>query len=259
MKNSDILIPNSMLVVYINANLENRSSYSSSMSPEDVYIEYAPITDGKPGAFIPLSDDVSGKMGILLATHAKMEIGGFLPGNVIYNAFDGVKPIVCWYNKPKRRRLLYNEALGLDSLTISLPWLVWVYKDLHLSVYAAAEKPHPDIELLHAPFCNVSADGRICLGTGTSIISKGDSTYTSIINRSELAFFGTRFTDIQFESTKKNLVSLHKQLSKTKAEFPIDQLISTKKTLKKILNAEQKEEDIFSDIDEDYEDEEDDE
>lgn len=261
MKTNDILKPIASLVLYSNKDLNRLSnySYSSSISAEDVYIEYLAINNGIPDAAIPLSGEVSKKIGRVLNSKADLKVGGFVPSNVIYSSFNGLHPVLAWYTKPAEKRILHKNVS--KALLIKTPWLVWIYnKNLH--VYACEKKPNAKTEMFHAPFCNISEDGEVCLGAASNIITDDVTNFKSIIESAEMAFYGSTFTHESFEGTKTNLISLYKKLNVSKEPFPVDVLKEYSLSLSELIQKYHEQDKKYKineddEINEDNEDEED--
>jgi len=234
MKVTDILTPKVMLVLYTNPKNENRSYYTGD---NEVYLEFAPITNGIPGAFIPLSNKMASQLGHTLISMNKFQIGGFVPDNLIYCGLSGQKPVLIWYTKPQFKTLRYNlhENSNFKSAKIKLPYLVWYYFNNSLYLYAAKEKPNIDTELFIAPFGNIS-NGLVCLGAGIKLTERVSFDYEELMNLVETAFFVTNFTHQSEKNViKGNLINLHKSLHTSKKDFPIDVLISTHKNIQSII------------------------
>jgi PRTRC genetic system protein B len=238
MKADDPLIPVMMLVFYSNVLPEDFKNHSHKLNNETVYFEYAPIIDGTPTAFAPLSDEVSGVFARAMGAVADCKVGGFINPQILYTSFNGIKPIVAWYTEPQKRRLLCSPSLGIQTVTINLPWLLWVYDDKEVKMYACKEKPSPDTKLFHAPFPNVYEDGRVCLGGGTKVLDKTMYSFESVMQAADLAFFGTQFNHQHNPGIKGNLISLYKKMNGTDEPFPLNVLKPIRKTLKSVLKLE---------------------
>lgn len=229
-----------MLVMYAD---DQRSHYNSSLSAENVYFEYAPIESGIPGALIPLSNDAAGNFGKALVAMAKVEVGGFIPENLLYCGLGNNDPSLIWYTAPETKRILYNVTGFPAKMKFNMPWLVWYYHRNHLYLFAAKEKPNKNTKLFHAPFGNITS-GFVCLGSGTAILNKNYSSFEELIKLVELAFYGTKFTHLsETRVIKGNLLSLQKKLDGTNKPFPLDVLISNRKTIKNLIDGKESEED----------------
>lgn len=236
-----------MLVMYTDGEL---ARYRSSFSAENVYFEYAPIEDTIPGAFIPLSNNVAGEFGKALVSMAKVEIGGFIPSNLLYCGLEGNEPSLIWYTEPGLKKSLYAFDGFPKELTFYVPWLVWHYHRSHLYLFAVKEKPDTNTKIYKAPFGNISGIGSVCLGGGTSLLNKKYSSFEELIKMVEMAFFGTKFTEQNDKKTiKGNLLTLQKTLAENKKPFPLNVLISYKKTVKNIIDGKESENEDFETAD----------
>lgn len=240
-----------MIVMYVN---DERSGYNHNISSENVYFEYAPIVQSVPGAFIPLSNAVAADLGKCLTAKSSVEVGGFVPKNLLYCGLGSGDPSLIWYTEPGPKRSLYDLDMFPSELTFNVPWLVWYYHRGHLYLFAAKQKPNMHTRLFKAPFGNISGLGSVCLGGGTSVLNRAYSGFEELMTLTELAFFGTKFTEQNEKKTVKgNLISLQKQLAETGVPFPNSALIGYKKTIKNLIDGQ---EDF--DNDEDYDEDEDD-
>lgn len=235
MKLTDELKPRMLLVLY--SKNQNSIYGRQQISPEDVYFEFAPIVDGKAGAAVPLSDEVSAHLGIMLSTAVKVEVGGFISPNLMYCSFNGLRPSMMWYSEPHKRRLLYDKSLGMTELTINLPYLLWFFNNKQVNVFATKERPTLKTKLYKAPFVNINREGVVCMGSGTQVIDRGAVTFTDLIKLVEKAFYGTYFThQTDTNVVKGNLISIQKKLNGINKPFPLDILVPSPQTIKKLVN-----------------------
>lgn len=237
MKLTDVYNPKVMLVVYSNYTGKSHRSGSDN----DVYIESAPIIKGKPAAMVPLSSRVAAELSLMLSSAASKSVGGFVPSNLIYTSFNGYTASLIWYTKPQKRKLLYDEHFKMGSVTITTPTLVWYYSNNELYLFAVKDdEPGQQTELYNAPFCNISTAGLVCLGSGTKVVKNRYNKFTELMESVEAAFWGTYFTSENHDRIleKGNLMSLHKELSKSKAPFPEEVLKpnSGKKFIKDLID-----------------------
>jgi PRTRC genetic system protein B len=225
-----------MMVLYSNIDLNERVSGNKHIDDESVYFEYAPIVEGQPGPLTPLSDEVSGVLARALGVNAVSKVGGFLIPNVLFSAFNGIKPVVAWYTEPQKRRLLTSTSISAKPLNVHTPWLLWIYKDYTVYIFATKEKPTRYSKLHHAPFHNIYNDGRVCMGSGSKLVSGDMHSFEEIISKAELAFFGTIFNHQHNDGIKGNLVTLLKKLDGKNLPFPNKVLKPANKKLSELLN-----------------------
>jgi len=120
-----------------------------------------------------------------------------------------------------------------------MPALVWKATKKGLAVYAikADTEITLDTPLYHAPFFNVYADGRVCMGNTQVNISK-DCPLEKFISLWQDAFYNSYFSHLmqQHLPVKGNIVQLWKGLSGTGKPFPANVLILNKATLKHLIS-----------------------
>jgi PRTRC genetic system protein B len=236
MKLTDNLKAKGILVMYAH---DQRSHYNSTLSRENVYFEYAPVINGVPGAFTPLADAAAGELGKALVAMDKFEMGGFVPGNLLYLGLGNNSPSLIWSTPPAKKKLLFNIEGFPKELTLHVPWLVWYYHRNSLYLYAAKSKPIVDTKLYWAPFSNITR-GSVCLGAGTSILDRSCTTFEEVMHLVELAFYGTMFTHLSETGTiKGNLMSLQKKLHNTENPFPKAVLLYSGQTVKNLIDGQQ--------------------
>ncbi|RZM08592.1 MAG: PRTRC system protein B, partial [Pedobacter sp.] len=70
-----------------------------------------------------------------------------------------------WKTPPQRIKLLFAESLDIPCGEANVPALLWRACKNNLSIFAIVdESVDSSTSLFHAPFFNVYADGRVCMG-----------------------------------------------------------------------------------------------
>jgi PRTRC genetic system protein B len=240
MKLIDKMVPSAIMVFYSTSPESSSSNYRrTDNNDENTYIEYMPVHNGKPGAGIPLSDNIAFKFANMMLISAKHEIGGFVPSNMLYCGFSGITPSLLWYTEPHKQLLHYSENIGFTTAVFHVPWLVWFYHNEDVYVFAAKEKPTKATKLYKAPFGNITK-GVVCMGSGIRLINKDFKNFDEVTKSIETAFWGTNFTEQNDSNTiNGNLISLHKQLNGTEDPFPLDVLIYARKTVKSLIDGKE--------------------
>lgn len=92
-----------------------------------------------------------------------MKFKGLIPENVLsYDSFDGS---IIFYTKPCYKKMIFSKNIDIPAAYYKMPYLLWRYKNKHLSVYALKRKPKDEHDqLYHAPFMNVNNFGGVCMG-----------------------------------------------------------------------------------------------
>lgn len=163
-----------------------------------------------------------------------MKFKGLIPENVLhFDAFDGS---IVFYTKPSFRMIIFRNDLEIKNAYYKIPYLLWVYKNRRLSVFALKKKPKDENEeLFNAPFMNISENGNVCMGNVKYANEKYvfDYLMEDIVEK----FFASEFT----HTSHNNLVNMNyqkfleqyandKNLSYSKLLVP-----SKKSTIKNIL------------------------
>lgn len=146
--------------------------------------------------------------------------------------------LVIWYTKGQQRKMFFVDALEIPSGNAFVPAMLWVATNRTLSVFAlkSDRRPNENTLLCNAPFFNLYATGKVCMGTVHIDIKKSDSL-EDFTAAWEHYFFNSYFSHLldNHQPVSGNCVSLWKKLVKTGAAFPCEVLKPTKKTLKNLL------------------------
>jgi len=162
---------------------------------------------------------------------------GLLPSKVLFINQQANGSAV-WYTPPQEVTLFFTEALGIPSGKAKIPALVWKADSGKLTVYAikGKAKPNENTPLYHAPFFNVYANGGVCMGT-VNIKTEQLTCLEEFMTQWEAYFFGSYFSHSinGNSSTKSDTRALWQELRKTGADFPQQELMKTRFTLKQLL------------------------
>ncbi len=228
---SDHYVPRKALLAYTCSNGES----------DDIYLESYDISpSGLPVNPHPLTELECSDLAEQLRSGKSASKGFFGSKELIPEGILQVveNSTVIWHTKPRKVNLLFDQPLGIDSGLVWVPGLLWKATKKELYVYALACLARPDAStrLYHAPFFNIYADGRVCMGT-VHIDIPSNSSLHSFINNWQDYFFKSTFTHLLIERSpvKGNIIRLWNNLVSSGARFPVDQLVYAK-TLESILS-----------------------
>lgn len=146
--------------------------------------------------------------------------------------------VVIWFTKATTKELYFVENLGIPNGTASIPPLLWVANKEKVFVFALKSGRRPTINTIlhHAPFFNIYADGKVCMGT-VDVKIKKSSSLKEFTDAWESYFFGSYFSHLMnnHNPIKGNCVSLWKKLIETGVPFPTEVLLPCNKKLKDVL------------------------
>ena len=206
------------------------------------YVEsYDMDASGTPLNAHPLSEKESSALAKALSAGTKKEAGflkpeGLLPNNLLY-LNGGQDAFAIWHSPPQAVKLLFEDDLTIPNGTACIPPLVWKADKASLRVFAVKDKkPGLKTALYHAPFFNLNADGRVCMGNVNIKIPK-DCGLENFMRLWQSYFFESYFTHLLggFNPVAGNIVQLWQSLVNTSAKFPLKLLISNKRTLQHLL------------------------
>lgn len=208
----------------------------------EFYIESFDMDNqGCPTNAHPLSVKEANKLARSLQVNEKKARGflnpkGLMPVNVLYlkSSADG---FAVWHTPPQNIKLLFIERLGIPSGLVNLPALVWRAGKNSLQVFAVAKTTYQeDTPLCHAPFFNIYADGRVCMGNVQIRIPK-DCGLEEFMVLWQDYFFNSYFSHLfgQHVPIKGNIVQFWQNLINSKEAFPIDCLIPNHISITKLL------------------------
>jgi PRTRC genetic system protein B len=142
-----------------------------------------------------------------------------------------------WQTPPKRVKLLFTENLDIPSGEANIPALLWKAGKNSLSIFAVQdEKVKADTPLHHAPFFNIYADGKVCMGN-VAIKIPNDCSLEAFMNLWEDYFFNSYFSHLfgQHVPVKGNIVQLWRKLINSKMPFPPEKLIPNHIPINKLI------------------------
>jgi len=161
---------------------------------------------------------------------------GILSPNVIFLK-TGNDGFAIWRTPAKRVKMLFTESLGIPPGEASVPALLWKASKNTLSIFAIAdEKVSGQTVLFHAPFFNVYADGRVCMGN-VPVKIPNDCCLETFMDLWQEYFFNSYFSHLFGEHVpvKGNIVQLWQNLMNNANLFPIESLIPNSITINKLI------------------------
>lgn len=161
---------------------------------------------------------------------------GLLSSDVVFLK-TGNDGFALWKTPPQRTKLLFAESLDIPSGEAGVPALLWRAGKNSLSIFAILdEKVNDDTVLYHAPFFNVYADGKVCMGNVPVKIPHDCSLEDFMLLWQEY-FFNSYFSHLfsGHMPVKGNMVQLWQKLIKNGRTFPSDKLVTNNIPLKKLI------------------------
>ena len=216
--------------------------YETAGTETDMYVEHFDMdSNGTPINAHPLTVKEANILAKALQTDeekstAFLKPKGILPTNILH-INPSEKGTVLWYTKAQQRQLYFVNGLGVPNGKAQVPPMLWFANKNSLSVFALANDRRPtEKTLLHyAPFFNIYEKGNVCMGT-VSIDIKNSASVEEFIQAWEHYFFNSYFSHSLCENvTRKNIVTLWKDLINTDKPFPKEVLKKNNKTLKNLL------------------------
>lgn len=198
----------------------------------ECYFSKHPITGGKLGAGAPLTQEMVRDILKLVDVESnEFTFKGRLPKQLLYFRDKG-QLLLVWYCDRKSERLLFKDGLDIPTGNYPLPKLVFALNGNTLSVFAIKRKRpvHDGTALYHAPFMNVYASGKVCMGD-VNIDYGRFGHYEDIMSFTEKQFFMSLFTHTNHNALLEgNYVELMAEM-KGKTKFNEDLLIPNTLTL----------------------------
>jgi PRTRC genetic system protein B len=142
-----------------------------------------------------------------------------------------------WRTPPKKVKLLFIENLAIPCGEANIPALLWKAGKNSLSIFAIQdEKVKAETLLHHAPFFNVYADGRVCMGN-VPVKIPNDCSLEDFMGLWQEYFFNSYFSHLfgQHLPVKGNIVQLWQKLINSERLFPVDKLIKNNISIKKLI------------------------
>ena len=216
--------------------------YETIGTNTDVYVEHFDMdNNGTPINAHPLTVKEANVLAMALKTDeenskAFLKPKGILPTNILH-INPSEKGTVLWYTKTQQRQIYFVDSLGISNGKAQVPPMLWFANKSSLTVFALANdrRPTEKTPLYYAPFFNIYEKGNVCMGT-VSIDIKNSASVEEFIQAWEHYFFNSYFSHSLCENlTKKNIVTLWKDLINTDKPFPKEVLKKNNKTLKNLL------------------------
>ncbi|MFC4685872.1 PRTRC system protein B [Epilithonimonas pallida] len=217
--------------------------YETKGSNTDVYVEHFDMDkNGNPINAHPLTVKEANVLAKALNTEqeknkAFLKSNGILPTNILHINLNADKGAVIWYTKAQQRQMYFVDSLQIPNGIAQVPPMLWFANKSSLTVFALANdrRPTEKTPLHYAPFFNIYEKGNVCMGT-VSIDIKNSASVEEFIQAWEHYFFNSYFSHSLCENlTKKNIVTLWKELINTDKPFPKEVLKKNNKTLKNLL------------------------
>lgn len=142
-----------------------------------------------------------------------------------------------WKTPLQRISLLFAESLEIPCGEASVPALLWRANKNCLSIFALTnEDVDNDTLLYHAPFFNVYADGKVCMGN-VPVKIPHDCSLEDFMQLWQGYFFNSYFSHLfgGHSPVKGNIVQLWQKLIKNNKPFPTDKLIPNNITINKLI------------------------
>lgn len=152
-----------------------------------------------------------------------MDFGGLIADHLLLGINRPGLCSVIWYHPAETRKLNFSSQLKIKGeSTAQIPAILYLMLNDNLYLFALAESRRPTgkSKLFNAPFFNIYADGRVCLGTAPvgKIRSK---TFEGEAARFERAFYMAEQNGGQQNPCKTALAKLWNGLIKNKSPFPL--------------------------------------
>ena len=216
--------------------------YETIGTNTDMYVEHFDMdSNGTPINAHPLTVKEANILAKALKTDeengkAFLKPKGILTTNILH-INPSEKSTVLWYTKTQQRQIYFVDSLGISNGKAQVPPMLWFANKSSLTVFALANdrRPTEKTPLHYAPFFNIYEKGNVCMGT-VSIDIKNSVSVEEFIQAWEHYFFNSYFSHSLCENlTKKNIVTLWKDLINTDKPFPKEVLKKNNKTLKNLL------------------------
>ena len=169
--------------------------YGSSGNPQAAFASIHPVQVGADGIPVIKPGTPATRAGVLAALRTLIDermAPCILPSHLLATGADHL----VWYRPATKRVLWFRESKMTEALSaeVPIPALVWMANPLsdHCRVYALRDDKRPDNDtpLYQAPFFNVWANGKVCVGNAG--FPKGNDALNP--EKWEEAFFGSWFT-----------------------------------------------------------------
>lgn len=219
-------IPSHFLTVYTR---ENNSF--------EKYLEVGEIIKGKSGYEVsnsmPADEEFLQDLAnsIITQNFKVLKWKGLIPNNILYCHSENEKPTIVWHRQPEKRKLYFDEEMGIDSDFYHLPNLLFFVHNEILSVFRLGQNPRLTSYLYMVPLPNIYENSSVCLGNGKTEKAKCLEEY---IENTEKLFYCTRFNALHHKKFGKGIVFADLIKKKDINIFPL--VKSKQKTLKNLFN-----------------------
>jgi PRTRC genetic system protein B len=142
-----------------------------------------------------------------------------------------------WRTPARQVKLLFTESLDIPCGEANVPALLWKAGKTHLSIFAILDEDvDGNTPLYHAPFFNVYADGKVCMGN-VPVKIPNDCALEDFIRLWQEYFFNSYFSHLfgGHLPVKGNIVQLWQKLVKSNKPFPTDKLIPNNIPINKLI------------------------
>jgi len=190
---------------------------------EHFYIESHSINDagqlmeGKP----LLHETIAGIVDVFRKQHKELsKLSGYIPENLLkYETQSGGHYQMVWYRPAEERVIHFSSSLALPSGKAIVPAMLYMAtkKDLYVFALKTNKRPELNTGLLKAPFQNVYAEGKVCLGSA-KVKKPVEKTFMAAMKYWEDMFWLSEFTGINGagNDVNKNLPAIWKKAVKGK-------------------------------------------
>lgn len=225
--------PTKALVVF-----ERKSDYNQN----SCYVEcYDMDKDGFPINGHPLTIKEANNLAKSLIIAEKkqrnfLNPNGLLKPNIMFLK-TGNDGFAIWRTPVQKAKLLFTESLDIPCGEACVPPLLWRAGKNSLSIFALQDESVTEKSLLyHAPFFNVYADGRVCMGN-VPIKIPNDCPLENFMVLWQEYFFNSYFSHLfgEHQPVKGNIVQLWQSQINTGDAFPLDCLIPNNISLNRLI------------------------
>jgi len=209
-------------------------------SPKNYYIESHAITKDGMGPGVALSEDTLSD--VVTFFHEKQKsiyLKGAIPSEVIYADWSAEKKVLIWFEAPQKRKMYFTKELKIKNGEAFQPGLIFLLKNESLYVYAVAGKSISENEQLYqAPYHNVDNNGSVCLGSAN--VNSIKQTYEGVMSAYSTLFWNSEFSHAAgaVAPINGNINTFWREQIKSKSPFDYAVLKPIKKTIKNLLNAQ---------------------
>jgi len=161
---------------------------------------------------------------------------GLLNPNVVFLK-TGNDGFAIWRTPQQKIKLLFTESLDIPIGEANIPALLWKAGKNSLSIFAVQdENINTNSILYHAPFFNVYAEGRVCMGN-VAVKIPNDCALENFMTLWQDYFFNSYFSHLfgNHQPIKGNIVQLWQKQVNSGGAFPMECLIANNIPLNKLI------------------------